>query len=123
MSFDLSTLAAVLLVAGYSINDTVIIFDRIREILRKYKKMPMPEIINLAINQTLARTLMTSGTTLLVLLALWLFGGEVIRGFVVALFFGIFIGTHSTFFVAAPILDHLKLRQTTKVNTEEEAVA
>lgn len=110
MHFDLSTLAAILLVAGYSINETVIIFDRVRETLRKYKKMPMKDIINYSINSTLPRTLMTSGSTLLALLALWLFGGEVIRSFVSALFFGIVIGTHSSYFVSAPSLYYLKLR-------------
>ncbi len=123
MQFDLATLAAILLVAGYSINDTVIIYDRVRELLRKYKKMQMPEVINTAINSTLARTLMTSGTTMLVLVALWLFGGEVIRGFVSALFFGILVGTHSSYFVAAPILNALNLRNTSKVNREGEAEA
>lgn len=110
MHFDLSTLAAILLVAGYSINETVIIFDRVRETLRKYKKMPMAEIINFSINSTLPRTLMTSGSTLLALLALYLFGGEVIRSFVSALFFGILIGTHSSYFVSTPSLYYLKLR-------------
>jgi preprotein translocase subunit SecF len=110
MHFDLSTLAAILLVAGYSINETVIIFDRVRETMRKYKKMPMPEIINYSINSTLPRTIMTSGATLLALLALYLFGGEVIRSFVSALFFGILIGTHSSYFVSAPVLHYLKLR-------------
>lgn len=110
MHFDLSTLAAILLVAGYSINETVIIFDRVRETLRKYKKMPMTEIINFSINSTLPRTLMTSGSTLLALLALYLFGGEVIRSFVSALFFGILIGTHSSYFVSTPSLYYLKLR-------------
>ena len=110
MHFDLSTLAAILLVAGYSINETVIIFDRVRETLRKYKKMPMTEIINFSINSTLPRTLMTSGSTLLALLALYLFGGEVIRSFVSALFFGICIGTHSSYFVSTPSLYYLKLR-------------
>ncbi|MGB4106320.1 MAG: protein translocase subunit SecF [Alphaproteobacteria bacterium] len=110
MHFDLSTLAAILLVAGYSINETVIIFDRVRETLRKYKKMPMWEIINFSINSTLPRTLMTSGSTLLALLALYLFGGEVIRSFVSALFFGILIGTHSSYFVSTPSLYYLKLR-------------
>ncbi len=111
MPFDLSTLAAVLLVAGYSINDTVIIYDRIRENLRKFKKMAIDQIINLSINQTLARTVMTSGTTLLAIFSLWLFGGEVIRGFVAALFFGIAIGTHSSYFIASPILAYLNLRR------------
>lgn len=110
MHFDLSTLAAILLVAGYSINETVIIFDRVREMLRKYKKLPMPEIINRSINSTLPRTLMTSGSTLLAILALWLFGGEVIRSFVSALFIGILIGTHSSYFVSTPSLYYLKLR-------------
>jgi preprotein translocase subunit SecF len=110
MHFDLSTLAAILLVAGYSINETVIIFDRIRENMRKFKKMPMPEIINLSINQTLPRTVMTSGSTILAIFALWLFGGEVIRSFTSALFFGILIGTHSSYFVSSQALFYLKLR-------------
>lgn len=110
MHFDLSTLAAILLVAGYSINETVIIFDRIRENMRKFKKMVMPEIINLSINQTLPRTVMTSGSTILAIFALWLFGGEVIRSFTSALFFGILIGTHSSYFVSSQALFYLKLR-------------
>lgn len=110
MHFDLSTLAAILLVSGYSINETVIIFDRIRENLRKYKKMPLPDIINLSINGTLPRTVMTSGSTILAILALWLFGGEVIRSFTSALFFGILIGTHSSYFVSAQALYYLRLR-------------
>jgi preprotein translocase subunit SecF len=112
MHFDLSTVAAILLVAGYSINETIIIFDRVRETLRKYKKMPMNEVINYSINSTLPRTLMTSGSTLLALLALYLFGGEVIRSFVSALFLGILIGTHSSYFVSAISLYYLKLRPT-----------
>ncbi len=111
MHFDVSTLAAILLVAGYSINETVIIFDRVRETLRKFKKMPMQDVINFSINSTLPRTIMTSGSTLLALLALWLFGGEVIRSFVSALFFGILIGTHSSYFVSSPSLYYLKLRR------------
>lgn len=111
MAFDLSTLSAILLVAGYSINETVIIFDRIRETLRKYRKMLIQDVINTSINSTLPRTLMTSGSTLLALLALWLFGGEVIRSFVSALFLGILIGTHSSYFVSAPSLYYLKLRR------------
>lgn len=112
MHFDLATLAAILLVSGYSINETVIIYDRVRETLRKYKKVPMQEIINYSINSTLPRTIMTSGSTLLAILALWLFGGEVIRSFVSALFFGILIGTHSSYFVSALSLYYLKLRPT-----------
>ena len=110
LHFDLSTLAAILLVAGYSINETVIIYDRMRETMRKYKKMPMQEVINYSINSTLPRTIMTSGSTILALLALWLFGGQVIQSFVSALFFGVLIGTHSSYFVSAPVLYYLKLR-------------
>lgn len=111
MPFDLSTLSALLLVAGYSMNETVIIFDRVRETMRKFRKMPMQDIINYSINSTLSRTIMTSGSTLLTLLALWLFGGMVIRSFVSALFIGILIGTHSSYFVSSLSLYYLKLRQ------------
>ncbi len=104
LEFNLSTVAAILMIAGYSINDTVVVFDRIRENLRKYKKKPLPELFNFSVNQTLSRTLMTSVTTLLALVALYVFGGEVIRGFVYALIFGIAIGTYSSVFVASPVL-------------------
>lgn len=104
MEFNLSTVAAILMIAGYSINDTVVVFDRIRENLRKYKKKPLAEVFNFSVNQTLSRTLMTSLTTFLALLALYVFGGEVIRGFVYALIFGIAIGTYSSIFVASPVL-------------------
>ncbi|HPQ50801.1 MAG: protein translocase subunit SecF [Alphaproteobacteria bacterium] len=104
MNFDLGTLAAVLLVAGYSTNDTVIVFDRIRENRRKFKKMQMRDVINMSLNQTLARTLNTSFTTLLSLGALWLFGGEVIRDFVNAMIFGIVVGTYSSIYVASSSL-------------------
>lgn len=114
MEFNLSTVAAILMIAGYSINDTVVVFDRIRENLRKFKKMSVFELLNKSINQTLSRTLMTSMTTLLALLALWSFGGEVIRGFVNALIFGILIGTYSSIFVAAPILTFLNIRHEPK---------
>lgn len=110
MTFDLSTLAAVLMVAGFSINDTVVIFDRIREIMRKYRKMPLGEVCNLAINQTLSRTFMTSMLTLLALIALWIFGGEVIQGFTDALLFGFIVGTYSSVYVAASLLLYMNLR-------------
>lgn len=110
MEFNLSTVAAILMIAGYSINDTVVVFDRIRENLRKFKKMPVFELLNKAVNQTLSRTLMTSITTMLALIALWAFGGEVIRGFVNALIFGILIGTYSSIFVASPILTFMNIR-------------
>lgn len=104
MEFNLSTVAALLMIAGYSINDTVVVFDRIRENLRKYKKKLLPDLFNMSINQTLSRTVMTSVTTFLALLALWIFGGEVIRGFINALLFGVLIGTYSSVFVASPVL-------------------
>ena len=122
MEFNLSTVAAILMIAGYSINDTVVVFDRIRENLRKFKKLPVFDVLNNAINQTLSRTLMTSVTTLLALIALWTFGGEVIRGFVNALIFGIIIGTYSSIFVASPVLTCLDIRRksqnTPKTDTE-----
>lgn len=109
-TFDLSTLAAVLMVAGFSINDTVVIFDRIREVMRKYRKMPLGEVFNLSINNTLSRTVMTSLLTILALVALWLFGGDVIQGFVDALLFGFVVGTYSSIYVAASLLLYLNLR-------------
>ncbi|HNQ92284.1 MAG TPA: protein translocase subunit SecF [Alphaproteobacteria bacterium] len=128
MNFDLGTLAAVLLVAGYSTNDTVIVFDRIRENRRKYKKMSMYDVINLSVNQTLARTLNTSFTTLLSLAALWLFGGEVIRDFVNAMIFGIVVGTYSSIYVASssllyfPFDDAGKRGDAAEDDTPEEGV-
>lgn len=111
LEFNLSTVAAILMIAGYSINDTVVVFDRIRENLRKYKKKPLPELFNFSVNQTLSRTLMTSLTTLLALIALYVFGGEVIRGFVYALIFGIGIGTYSSIFVASPVLLFMNIKR------------
>lgn len=104
LEFNLSTVAAVLTIAGYSINDTVVVFDRIREDLRKYKTKPVPDLLNDAINATLSRTLMTSLTTLVALLALFFLGGEVIRDFSFAMIFGIMVGTYSSICVAAPLL-------------------
>ena len=104
IEFNLQSIAALLTIVGYSMNDTVIVFDRVRENLRKYKKMDLAELIALSVNQTLSRTVMTSGTTLLALLALFVFGGEVIRGFTFAMIFGIFIGTYSSIFIAGPVL-------------------
>ena len=113
MEFNLSTVAAILMIAGYSINDTVIVFDRIRENLRKYKKMPLVELFNGAINNTLGRTIMTSFTTLLALIALYVLGGEVIQGFVYALIFGIVVGTYSSIFVASPVLLLVDVKRST----------
>lgn len=98
--FDLATVAALLTIVGYSINDTVVVFDRLRENLMKYKKRALREVMNLSVNETLARTVMTSGTTLLALIALLVLGGDVIRGFVFAITFGILIGTYSSIYVA-----------------------
>lgn len=102
--FDLAIIAALLTIVGYSINDTVIVFDRVRENLRKYKKKDLKEVLNLSINETLSRTIMTSGTTLLALFSLFVLGGDVIRGFVFAMIWGVIIGTYSSIFVASAVL-------------------
>ena len=102
--FDLATIAAILTIIGYSINDTVVIFDRLRENLVKYKKRPLIDVMNLSVNETLSRTLMTSGTTLIALLALLVFGGDVIRGFVFAIFWGVIVGTYSSVYVAKNVV-------------------
>ena len=104
IKFDLAIIAALLTIVGYSINDTVIVFDRVRENLRKYKKKDLKEVLNISINETLSRTLMTSVTTMLALLALFVLGGDVIRGFVFAMMWGVLIGTYSSIFVASAIL-------------------
>ena len=103
IEFDLSTLAAVLAVLGYSLNDTIVVFDRVRENLRKVRKATTAEVMNLSINQTLSRTIMTSFLTLLVVVALLLFGGESLHGFSLALFLGIIIGTYSSIYVASSL--------------------
>jgi preprotein translocase subunit SecF len=102
--FDLSTIAAILTIVGYSINDTVVIFDRLRENLRKYKTTPLKDVMNTSVNETLSRTLMTSGTTLLALIALLAFGGDVIRGFVFAITWGVIVGTYSSVYVAKNVV-------------------
>lgn len=111
LQFDLTSVAAVMTVAGYSINDTVVIFDRVREELRRHKKMDMGEVLNLAINRTLSRTILTGGTTLLALLCLFLFGGEVLRGFSVAIIWGIVVGTYSSIYVAVPALIYFRFQR------------
>ena len=110
IEFNLATLAAVLTIAGYSINDTVVIFDRVRETLRKYKKVALPEVLNMAINATLTRTVLTSLTTLIALIALSVFGGQVIRGFSLGLIWGVMIGTYSSIGLAVPLLSFMNLR-------------
>ena len=110
IEFSLSTIAAILTIAGYSINDTVVIFDRVRENLRKYKKMELVDLFNLSVNNTLSRTIMTSVTTLLALLSLFIFGGEVIRPFALTMIIGVIIGTYSSVFIAVPTLLIFKFR-------------
>ncbi len=104
LEFNLSIIAAILTIVGYSLNDTVVVYDRIRENLRKYKKMGLEELLDLSINETLSRTILTSVTTLIALLALYIFGGEVIRGFTFAMIWGVVVGTYSSIFIAAPLL-------------------
>lgn len=111
LDFGLPAIAAILTVVGYSINDSVVIYDRIRENLRKYKKMPIDELLDLSINETLSRTVLTGGTTLLALIALALWGGEIIRGFALAIGFGVVIGTYSSVYIAAPVLVMMKVRR------------
>ena len=104
LEFNLSIIAAILTIVGYSMNDTVVVYDRIRENLRKFKRMELTELLNRSINDTLSRTVMTSVTTLLALLSLFFFGGAVIQGFTAAMIWGVVIGTYSSIFVAAPLL-------------------
>ena len=111
LEFNLTSVAAVLTVAGYSINDTVVVYDRVREELRRYKTMPLRDLINLAVNKTLSRTIMTGGSVLLVLIVRSFFGGETLSGCSLALIWGVLIGTFSTICVAAPLLLYFNLRR------------
>jgi preprotein translocase subunit SecF len=104
IKFDLAIIAALLTIVGYSLNDTVVVFDRVRENLIKYKKKDLKEVLNISINETLSRTFMTSATTLVALIALFVLGGDVIRGFVFAMIWGVIVGTYSSIFVASAIL-------------------
>ncbi len=104
LEFNLSIIAAILTIIGYSLNDTVVVFDRIRENLRKFKKMELEELLDRSINETLSRTTLTSGTTLIALIALYVLGGEVIRGFTFAMIWGVVVGTYSSIFIASPLL-------------------
>jgi len=110
LQFDMTSIAAILTILGYSLNDTVVVYDRIRETLRKYKRMMIYELIDLAVNQTLSRTILTGVTTFLALIALAVFGSEVIKGFAYAMLFGLVIGTYSSVFIGAPMLIYLGLR-------------
>jgi preprotein translocase subunit SecD len=111
IQFDLAIIAALLTLVGYSLNDTVVVFDRVRENLRKYKQRPLREVLNLSINETLSRTMMTSVTTLLALTALYFLGGDVIRGFVFAMIWGVIVGTYSSIFVASTVLMWLGVKR------------
>ncbi len=124
LDFSLSSVAAILTIVGYSLNDTVVIYDKVRENLRRFKKMPIGQLLDLSDNEMLSRTTMTSATTLLALAALFVLGGEVIRSFVAAMLFGVAIGTFSSIFVAAPILIFFKLRPAdfAAKKDEEEAI-
>ena len=120
LEFNLSTVAAILTIAGYSINDTVVVYDRVRENLRKFKTMPLREVINLSLNDTLSRTLLTSITTLIALLILFFFGGEVIKGFSFGMIWGVLVGTYSSIFIATPLLMYMNLRRSI-FDDEDEA--
>jgi preprotein translocase subunit SecF len=111
IEFNLTSVAAVLTVIGYSINDSVVIYDRVREDLRKFKVKPVPEVINLACNETLARTFLTGGTVLMALLGLIIFGGDVLFGFSAAMIFGVIVGTYSSIYVSSTVLIYLNLRR------------
>jgi preprotein translocase subunit SecF len=104
LEFNLNIIAAILTIIGYSLNDTVVNFDRVREYMRKYKSMNLPDLLDFSINSVLPRTLLTSVCTLIALVSLYVFGGEVIRGFAFAMIWGVFVGTYSSVFVAVPIL-------------------
>ena len=118
MEFDLNIVAAILTLIGYSLNDTIVVYDRIRENLKKFRRMPMPELLDLSVNETLSRTIVTSLSMLITLTALLLLGPAVIFGFTAAITFGIFVGTYSSIYMAAPILIWLKVTSTSFVPAE-----
>jgi len=122
LEINLSIIAAVLTIVGYSMNDTVVIYDRIRENLGKFHKLDISDIANLSINETLARTIITSVTTLLALLSIFILGGEILRGFSFAMILGVIIGTYSSIFVASPILKYFKVSYKTIEKAEEKIV-
>lgn len=122
IEFNLTIIAAILTIVGYSLNDTVIVYDRIRENLRKFKKMPLPEVLNISINDTLSRTILTSMTTLLALIALYVLGGSALKGFSFAMIWGVFVGTYSSIFVASPLLLALRLKRGVNTGGERKEV-
>ena len=119
IEFNLSIIAALLTIIGYSMNDTVVVYDRIRENLRKYKKQDLYDLINISINQTLSRTVLTSFTTLLALFSLYIFGGQVIKGFTLAMIIGVFIGTYSSTFIASQLLHILGVKRDWSKNIDK----
>jgi preprotein translocase subunit SecF len=121
LEFNLNIIAAILTIIGYSLNDTVVNFDRVREFMRKYKSMNMADLMDFSINSVLPRTLLTSLCTLIALLSLYIFGGEVIRGFAFAMIWGVFVGTYSSIFVAVPVLMLLGLPRESKSNAKQVA--
>ena len=123
LEFNLTTLAAILTIAGYSVNDTVVIYDRIRESLRKYPRMPFGDLINLALNETLSRTILTVSTVALAVLSLLFLGGEVLRGFSIAMLWGVVIGTYSSLFIAAPVLYYVQPNRAAIARSSEGAKA
>ena len=120
IEFDLTVVAAILAVVGYSLNDTIVLFDRIRENFPRYRKRQPIEVVNTSINETLSRTLMTSTTTLLVLMALFYFGGEIIHGFAFTLIVGVLVGTYSSIYVASSALLTLKVSKYDLMEVEKE---
>ena len=120
LEINLSIIAAVLTIVGYSMNDTVVIFDRVRENLRKYSDIKIFELTNISINQTLSRTIITSATTLLALLSIFIFGGEILKGFSLAMILGVIFGTYSSIYIANPILVILKVSQRTIVKEDKD---
>jgi preprotein translocase subunit SecF len=123
IEFNLSTVAAILTIAGYSINDTVVVYDRVRENLRKYKSLSLFELLNNSVNETLSRTVVTSVTTLLALLSLYILGGEVIRGFSFAMIWGVLVGTYSSICLAVPLLLYFDIdRGTSRVSDKSNNV-
>ena len=118
LEFNLSTVAAILLIIGYSMNDTVVVYDRVRENLKKFKKLDTFALLNKSINETLSRTINTTATTILALLALFIFGGNIIKDFSLAMIWGIVIGTYSSILIATPILLNMKIRKANKESEE-----
>jgi preprotein translocase subunit SecF len=123
IEFNLTTLAAILTIAGYSINDTVVIYDRVRESMRRHRSMEFAELINRSLNETLSRTILTVSTVALAVLSLLIFGGEVLRGFSIAMLWGVVVGTYSSLFIAAPMLYYIRPKRGGRAKDEESSAA